>query len=136
MPCTRCAVCRRDDSRCSARPVPKRVVRSAPAAFVAGSVAAGQVVHATRFGGIIWMSYTILALGAVAALRSPRNAKLLDFPFKLCAEARNSAPCPATGVGAPPPVAAFGTVEEEPSAVVAFALSNFPTVVPCNQQLK
>jgi hypothetical protein len=29
---------------------------------------------------------------------------------------------------------AFGMVEEEPAAVVAFALSHFSTVVPCNQQ--
>jgi hypothetical protein len=29
---------------------------------------------------------------------------------------------------------AFGMVEEEPPAVVAFALSYFPTVVPRNQQ--
>jgi MFS transporter, PPP family, 3-phenylpropionic acid transporter len=50
----------------------------ASAAFVLGSVAAGQVIQATSFGGIIWMNGTLLALAAVAALRLPRNA--LDRP--------------------------------------------------------
>jgi MFS transporter, PPP family, 3-phenylpropionic acid transporter len=50
----------------------------ASAAFVLGSVAAGQVIQATSFGGIIWMNGTLLALSAVAALRLPRNA--LDRP--------------------------------------------------------
>ena len=31
---------------------------------------------------------------------------------------------------------AFGMVEEEPAAVIAFALSHFATVVPCNEQLE
>jgi PPP family 3-phenylpropionic acid transporter len=43
-----------------------------------GSVAAGQVIQATSFGGIVWMNGTLLALAAVAALRLPRNA--LDRP--------------------------------------------------------
>src|SRR5277367_2839598 len=46
----------------------------ASAAFVLGSVAAGQVIQATSFGGIIWMNGTMLALAAVAALRLTRNA--------------------------------------------------------------
>jgi MFS transporter, PPP family, 3-phenylpropionic acid transporter len=50
----------------------------ASAAFVVGSVAAGQVIQATSFGGIVWMNGTLLALAAVAALRLPRNA--LDRP--------------------------------------------------------
>jgi PPP family 3-phenylpropionic acid transporter len=50
----------------------------ASAAFVLGSVAAGQVIQATSFGGIIWMNGTLLALAAVATLRLPRNA--LDRP--------------------------------------------------------
>jgi MFS transporter, PPP family, 3-phenylpropionic acid transporter len=51
----------------------------ASAAFVVGAVAAGQVVQATSFGGIIWMNGTLLALAAVAALWLPRNA--LDRPL-------------------------------------------------------
>src|SRR5271155_2857297 len=50
----------------------------ASAAFVVGSVVAGQVVGATSFGSIVWMNGTMLALAAVAALRLPRNA--LDRP--------------------------------------------------------
>ena len=50
----------------------------ASAAFVVGTVGAGQVVQATSFGGIIWMNGTLLALAAVAALWLPRNA--LDRP--------------------------------------------------------
>src|SRR5271170_2784689 len=51
---------------------------AASAAFVVGSVVAGQVVGATSFGSIVWMNGTMLALAAVAALRLPRNA--LDRP--------------------------------------------------------
>jgi MFS transporter, PPP family, 3-phenylpropionic acid transporter len=51
---------------------------AASAAFVVGSVAAGQVIQATSFGAIIWMNGTLLALAAGAALRLPRNA--LDRP--------------------------------------------------------
>ena len=50
----------------------------ASAAFVVGSVGAGQVVEATNFGGIVWMNGTLLALAVVAALRLPRNE--LDPP--------------------------------------------------------
>jgi PPP family 3-phenylpropionic acid transporter len=50
----------------------------ASAAFIVGSVSAGQVVAATNLGGIIWMNGTLLALAAVAALWLPRNA--LDRP--------------------------------------------------------
>ena len=49
---------------------------------------------------------------------------------------RDPAPRAATSVRAPYPVAAFGMVEEEPAAVVSFALSHFPTIVPCNQQFE
>src|SRR4029077_5000695 len=51
----------------------------ASAAFIVGSVSAGQVVAATSLGGIIWMNGTLLALAAVAALWLPRNA--LDRPL-------------------------------------------------------
>jgi PPP family 3-phenylpropionic acid transporter len=51
---------------------------AASAAFVVGSVSAGQVVEATSLGGIVWMNGTILALAAAAALRLPQNA--LDRP--------------------------------------------------------
>ena len=51
----------------------------ASAAFVVGAVAAGQVVQATSFGGIVWMNGTLLALAAVAALWLPRIA--LDRPM-------------------------------------------------------
>jgi MFS transporter, PPP family, 3-phenylpropionic acid transporter len=51
----------------------------ASAAFVVGAVAAGQVVQATGFGGIVCMNGTLLALAAVAALWLPRNA--LDRPM-------------------------------------------------------
>jgi MFS transporter, PPP family, 3-phenylpropionic acid transporter len=47
---------------------------AASAAFIVGSVSAGQVVAATSLGGIVWLNGTILALAAVAALRLPRNA--------------------------------------------------------------
>ena len=50
----------------------------ASAAFVVGTVAAGQVIQATSFGGIVSMNGTLLALAAVAALRLPRNE--LDPP--------------------------------------------------------
>ena len=50
----------------------------ASAAFIVGSVSAGQVVAATSFGAIVWMNGTLLALAAVAALWLPRNA--LDRP--------------------------------------------------------
>jgi PPP family 3-phenylpropionic acid transporter len=50
----------------------------ASAAFVVGTVGAGQVVEATSLGGIIWMNGTMLALAAAAALRLPRNP--LDRP--------------------------------------------------------
>ena len=50
----------------------------ASAAFIVGSVSAGQVVAATSLGGIIWLNGTLLALAAVAALWLPRNA--LDRP--------------------------------------------------------
>jgi MFS transporter, PPP family, 3-phenylpropionic acid transporter len=50
----------------------------ASAAFVVGSVVAGQIIGATSFGSIVWMNGTMLALAAVAALRLPRNA--LDRP--------------------------------------------------------
>src|ERR1700722_10757570 len=49
------------------------------AAFIVGSVSAGQVVAATSLGGIVWMNGTLLALAAVAALWLPRNA--LDRPL-------------------------------------------------------
>jgi PPP family 3-phenylpropionic acid transporter len=51
---------------------------AASAAFVVGSVAAGQVVEATGLGAIVWMNGTLLALAALAALWLPRNA--LDRP--------------------------------------------------------
>jgi MFS transporter, PPP family, 3-phenylpropionic acid transporter len=51
----------------------------ASAAFIVGSVSAGQVVAATSLGGIVWMNGTLLALAAVAALWLPRNA--LDRPL-------------------------------------------------------
>ncbi len=51
----------------------------ASAAFVVGSVGAGQVVAATSLSGIVWMNGTLLALAAVAALWLPRNA--LDRPM-------------------------------------------------------
>jgi MFS transporter, PPP family, 3-phenylpropionic acid transporter len=51
----------------------------ASAAFIVGSVSAGQVVAATSLGGIVWMNGTLLALAAVAALWLPRNR--LDRPF-------------------------------------------------------
>jgi MFS transporter, PPP family, 3-phenylpropionic acid transporter len=51
----------------------------ASAAFIVGSVSAGQVVQATSFSGIVWMNGTLLALAAVAALWLPRNA--LDRPL-------------------------------------------------------
>jgi MFS transporter, PPP family, 3-phenylpropionic acid transporter len=51
---------------------------AASAAFVVGSVSAGQVVQATNIDGIVWMNGTLLALAAVAALWLPRNA--LDRP--------------------------------------------------------
>ena len=51
----------------------------ASAAFIVGSVSAGQVIAATGLGGIIWMNGTLLALAAVAALWLPRNA--LDRPL-------------------------------------------------------
>jgi MFS transporter, PPP family, 3-phenylpropionic acid transporter len=51
----------------------------ASAAFIVGSVSAGQVVAATSLGGIVWMNGTLLALAAVAALWLPRNA--LDRPI-------------------------------------------------------
>jgi MFS transporter, PPP family, 3-phenylpropionic acid transporter len=51
----------------------------ASAAFILGSVSAGQVVAATSLGGIVWMNGTLLALAAVAALWLPRNA--LDRPL-------------------------------------------------------
>jgi MFS transporter, PPP family, 3-phenylpropionic acid transporter len=50
----------------------------ASAAFVVGSVVAGQVVGATSFGSIVWMNGTMLALAAVAAFLLPRN--ILDRP--------------------------------------------------------
>ena len=50
----------------------------ASAAFIVGSVSAGQVVAATSLGAIIWLNGTLLALAAVAALWLPRNA--LDRP--------------------------------------------------------
>ena len=50
----------------------------ASAAFIVGSVSAGQVVAATSLGAIVWMNGTLLALAAVAALWLPRNA--LDRP--------------------------------------------------------
>src|ERR1700677_4140654 len=50
----------------------------ASAAFIVGTVSAGQVVQATNLGGIVWMNGTLLALAAAAALRLPRNA--LDRP--------------------------------------------------------
>jgi PPP family 3-phenylpropionic acid transporter len=50
----------------------------ASAAFIVGSVSAGQVVAATSLGGIIWMNGTLLALAAVAALWLPQSA--LDRP--------------------------------------------------------
>jgi MFS transporter, PPP family, 3-phenylpropionic acid transporter len=53
----------------------------ASAAFIVGSVSAGQVVAATSLGGIVWMNGTLLALAAVAALWLPRNA--LDRPSAL-----------------------------------------------------
>jgi MFS transporter, PPP family, 3-phenylpropionic acid transporter len=40
----------------------------ASAAFIVGSVSAGQVVAAMSLGGIVWMNGTLLALAAVAAL--------------------------------------------------------------------
>ena len=51
---------------------------AASAAFVVGTVGAGQVVEATSFGAIIWMNGTMLALAALAALRLPQNP--LDRP--------------------------------------------------------
>jgi PPP family 3-phenylpropionic acid transporter len=51
----------------------------ASAAFIVGSVSAGQVVAATSLGGIVWTNGTLLALAAVAALWLPRNA--LDRPM-------------------------------------------------------
>jgi PPP family 3-phenylpropionic acid transporter len=51
----------------------------ASAAFIVGSVSAGQVVAATNLGGIIWMNGTLLALASIAALWLPRNA--LDRPL-------------------------------------------------------
>src|SRR5580700_3773328 len=51
----------------------------ASAAFIVGSVSAGQVVAATSLGGIIWMNGTLLALAAVTVLWLPRNA--LDRPL-------------------------------------------------------
>src|ERR1700677_760308 len=50
----------------------------ASAAFVVGSVVAGQVVGATSFGSIVWMNGTMLALAAVAGFLLPRN--ILDRP--------------------------------------------------------
>jgi MFS transporter, PPP family, 3-phenylpropionic acid transporter len=47
---------------------------AASAAFIVGSVTAGQLVAATSLLGIVWLNGTILALAAVAALRLPRNA--------------------------------------------------------------
>src|SRR5262249_12102035 len=47
---------------------------AASAAFVVGSVSAGQVVAATHIGGIVWMNGTILTLAAGASLQLPRNA--------------------------------------------------------------
>jgi MFS transporter, PPP family, 3-phenylpropionic acid transporter len=47
---------------------------AASAAFVVGSVSAGQVVQATGMGGIVWMNGTLLAFAALAALWLPRNA--------------------------------------------------------------
>ena len=44
----------------------------ASAAFIVGSVSAGQVIAARSLGGIIWMNGTLLALAAVAALWLPR----------------------------------------------------------------
>jgi hypothetical protein len=77
--CAHRADCRHNDPCCSARPLPIRMgARRASAAFVVGVVGAGQVVHATSFGGIIWMNGTLLGLAAVAALWLPRNA--LDQP--------------------------------------------------------
>jgi MFS transporter, PPP family, 3-phenylpropionic acid transporter len=51
----------------------------ASAAFIVGSVSAGQVIAATSLSGIVWMNGTLLALAAVAALWLPRNA--LDRPL-------------------------------------------------------
>jgi PPP family 3-phenylpropionic acid transporter len=51
---------------------------AASAAFIVGTVGAGQVVEATSLGGVVWMNGTMLALAAVAALRLPRNP--LDRP--------------------------------------------------------
>jgi MFS transporter, PPP family, 3-phenylpropionic acid transporter len=51
----------------------------ASAAFIVGSVSAGQVIAATRLSGIVWMNGTLLALAAVAAHWLPRNA--LDRPI-------------------------------------------------------
>jgi hypothetical protein len=66
---------------------------AASAAFVVGAVGAGQVVQATSLGGIVWMNGTLLALGAVAALRLPRNA--LDRP----AVRRRATSAPCLGCG-------------------------------------
>jgi MFS transporter, PPP family, 3-phenylpropionic acid transporter len=50
----------------------------ASAAFIVGSVSAGQVAAATKFGGIVWMNGALLGLAVLAALWLPQNA--LDRP--------------------------------------------------------
>jgi hypothetical protein len=49
-------------------------------------------------------------------------------------KARDPAPRAATSVRAPYPVAALGMVEEEPAAIVAFALPHYSPLIPFNQQ--
>jgi MFS transporter, PPP family, 3-phenylpropionic acid transporter len=47
---------------------------AASAAFIVGTVGAGQVVAKTSLGSIIWMNGAVLALAALAALWLPQNA--------------------------------------------------------------
>ena len=67
------ADCRRDDPRCSARPVPVRVDawRSVSCLRRGNRRRWSRSSQATSFDGIIWMNGTLLALAAVAALAYP-----------------------------------------------------------------